>query len=213
MRSSDDINNQIGDNFENNPEENDMTNLQDKADKLSDKSLEDDKMAEDSTEKKEDENNAEDSENAVSEPSLEEKYALLNDSYLRLMAEYDNYRKRTIREKADLIKGGGESVLKNILPVVDDFERALETVKKSDNMTSIVEGVQLIHDKFISYLLQQGVKKMETVGMPFDSDMYEAIATAPVVEEDKKGKVIDCVQVGYTMYDKVIRFAKVVVGA
>jgi molecular chaperone GrpE len=143
---------------------------------------------------------------------LEEKYALLNDSYLRLMAEYDNYRKRTMREKADLIKSGGESVLKNILPVVDDFERALETVKKSDNMTSIVEGVQLIYDKFISYLLQQGVKKMETVGMPFDSDMYEAIATMPVVEEDKKGKVIDCVQVGYTMYDKVIRFAKVVVG-
>jgi molecular chaperone GrpE len=144
--------------------------------------------------------------------SWEEKYASLNDSYLRLMAEYDNYRKRTIREKADLIKSGGESALKNILPVVDDFDRALETLKKAEDMQSVVEGVHLIYDKFISYLLQQGIKKMDTVGMPFDAEVYEAIAIISTPDEDKKGKVIDCIQAGYMMYDKVFRHAKVVVG-
>jgi molecular chaperone GrpE len=146
------------------------------------------------------------------EPAWEEKHALLNDSYLRLMAEYDNYRKRTLREKADLIRYGGETVLRNILPIIDDFDRALEALKTVEGMQSIVEGVQLIYDKFNSYLLQQGVKKMNPIGMSFDVEMYEAVATIPVSEDDKKGKVIDCIQEGYMMYDKMLRYAKVVVG-
>jgi molecular chaperone GrpE len=146
------------------------------------------------------------------ELSFEEKYNTLNDSYLRLMAEYDNYRKRTLKEKADLIKNGGVTVLTNILPVVDDFERALDTLTKTDESSSVIEGIKLIYDKFISYLAQQGVKKIETIGQPFDTEKLEAIATIPAPEESMKGKVIDCVQNGYMMYDKVLRFAKVVVG-
>ncbi|MDR3266028.1 MAG: nucleotide exchange factor GrpE [Tannerella sp.] len=183
------------------------TNLQENEEDLSDNLTGKDNLTDANKENTENEQDK-----IETEPLLEEKYALLNDSYLRLMAEYDNYRKRTIREKADLIKSGGESVLKNILPVVDDFDRALETLKKTEDMQSIAEGVQLIYDKFISYLLQQGVKKMDAIGTSFDAEMYEAIAAIPVPEEDKKGKVIDCVQAGYTMYDKVLRYAKVVVG-
>ena len=146
------------------------------------------------------------------EPSLEEKYETLNDSYLRLIAEFDNFRKRTLREKAELIKSGGATVLTNILPVVDDFERALSTIQMTEDLSSAVEGVKLIYDKFISYLSQQGVKVIETVGQPFDTEFFEAIATIPTQDEDMKGKVIDCVQTGYMLYDKVLRHSKVVVG-
>ncbi|MDR0573766.1 MAG: nucleotide exchange factor GrpE [Tannerella sp.] len=149
---------------------------------------------------------------AKQELSREEKYAALNDSHLRLIAEFDNFRKRTIREKADLIKSGGATALTNLLPVIDDFERALSTLQTTEDLSSVVGGVRLIYDKFIGYLSQQGVKAIDSVGQPFDTEFFEAIATIPVSEEDKKGKVIDCVQTGYLLYDKVLRHAKVVVG-
>ncbi len=143
---------------------------------------------------------------------LQKKYDELNDTHLRLRAEFDNYRKRTMREKSDLIKSGGESALVHLLPVVDDFERALQNIQKAEDVAAIAEGVNLIYNKFVSYLSSQGVKAMEVVGKPFDADIYEAIATIPAPEEKLKGKVLDCVQTGYTLNDKVIRHAKVVVG-
>lgn len=144
--------------------------------------------------------------------ALQAKYDELNDSHLRLMAEYDNYRKRTLREKAELIKTGGESALKNLLPVIDDFERALQNIQKAENIEAVKEGVDLIYSKFVGYLSQQGVKAIEAVGKSFDTEEFEAIATIPAPEADLKGKVLDSVQTGYMLYDKVIRHAKVVVG-
>lgn len=143
---------------------------------------------------------------------LKKKYDELNDSHLRLMAEFDNYRKRTLREKADLIKSGGESALKNLLPVVDDFERALHNLRNSEGGDAMKEGVELIYSKFVAYLTQQGVKAIEAVGQPFDTEMFEAVATIPAPTQDQKGNVLDCVQTGYTLNDKVLRHAKVVVG-
>ena len=144
--------------------------------------------------------------------TLKKKYNGLNDSHLRLMAEFDNYRKRTLREKSELIKNGGEKALVELLPVIDDFERALQNIQASDDVKAIIEGVELIYNKFMSYLSQQGVKAIEAVGKPFDTEMFEAIATIPAPEPEMKGKVLDCVQTGYTLNDKVIRHAKVVVG-
>lgn len=143
---------------------------------------------------------------------LQKKYDELNNSHLRLMAEFDNYRKRTLREKSELIKNGGENALTQLLPVVDDFERALQNIHKAENLTGVAEGVDLIYNKFVSYLASQGVKAMEVVGKPFDLDQSEAIATIPAPEEGLKGKVLDCVQTGYLLNEKVIRHAKVVVG-
>ena len=143
---------------------------------------------------------------------LKKKYNELNDSHLRLMAEFDNYRKRTLREKADLIKNGGEAALKNLLPVVDDFERALQNIRNSDDVEAVKEGVELIYSKFMAYLAQQGVKAIEAVGQPFDTEMFEAVATIPAPEPVMKGKILDCVQTGYTLNDRVLRHAKVVVG-
>ena len=125
-------------------------------------------------------------------------------------AEFENYRKRTIKEKADLILGGGEKTVTAILPVLDDFERAL--ADKSDDPAAIREGMQLIYNKFVKTLEGLGVKKIETENADFNVDFHESIALVPGMGEDKKGKVIDCVQTGYTLNDKVIRFAKVAVG-
>ena len=133
------------------------------------------------------------------------------DDYLRLMAEFDNYRRRTLREKADLVKTGGESCMKAILPVIDDFERALQAVEASNDMEALKEGVNLIYNKFRSYLDQNGVKEMPTVGEEFDADKHEAIAQIPATSPEQKGKIIDCTQKGYTLNDVVIRFPKVVV--
>jgi molecular chaperone GrpE len=142
----------------------------------------------------------------------EGKYSELNDSYLRLMAEFDNYRKRTLREKAELIKNGGETVLANLLPVIDDFERALGNIRQTGDLAAVVQGIDLIYGKFIAYLSQQGVKPMEAVGQPFDTEHFEAIATIPAPEDGLKGTVLDCIQTGYVLNGKVIRHAKVVVG-
>lgn len=183
-------------------EERDRTNLQGDSEKKSVNSMQPDNMSDDRVAEEKNENDR----------SWEDKYVELNDSYLRLMAEYDNFRKRTIREKADLIKSGGATVLGNILPVIDDFERALGVLQTTEDLPSTIEGVKLIYDKFISYLSQQGVKPIEAIGQPFDTEQFEAIATIPAPEDDMKGKVIDCIQTGYMLYDKVLRHAKVVVG-
>lgn len=143
---------------------------------------------------------------------LAKKYDELNDSYLRLHAEYDNFRKRTLKEKTELIKSGGERVLLDIITLVDDFERALESVNRTDDKESLVEGINLIHAKFIGFLKQHGVKEIETIDEPFDPDRFEAVTTIPVEEESRKGLVVDCIQKGYEMNEKIIRYPKVIVG-
>lgn len=143
---------------------------------------------------------------------LQKKYSELNNSHLRLMAEFDNYRKRTLREKAELIKAGGESVIVNLLPVVDDFERAVSTIRKAEDMQAVTEGVELIYSKFMNFLARQGVKPIEALNQPFDMETSEAVAIIPAPDESLKGKVLDCVQTGYVLNEKVIRHARVVVG-
>ena len=134
------------------------------------------------------------------------------DKYLRLSAEFDNYRKRTVKEKAELILNGGEKSLSSILPVVDDLERAIQMMDKATDVAAVKEGVELIYNKFISVLGQNGVKVIETKDKPLDTDYHEAIAVIPAPSEKQKGKILDCVQTGYTLNDKVLRHAKVVVG-
>ena len=133
------------------------------------------------------------------------------DKYLRLAAEFDNYRKRTLKEKAELIKNGGEKTLTAILPVLDDFERALKNMDATEATQAMKEGVELIFTKFNKVLAQEGLQKIETEGKDFDVDFHEAIALIPAPSEDLKGKILDCVQTGYTLNDKVIRHAKVAV--
>ena len=133
------------------------------------------------------------------------------DKYLRLSAEFNNYRKRTLKEKAELIKNGAEKTLTAILPVLDDFERALKNMEASEETKAMKEGVELIFNKFQKVLGQEGLQKIETEGQAFDTDFHEAIALIPAPSEDLKGKILDCVQTGYMLNDKVIRHAKVAV--
>ena len=153
------------------------------------------------------------------EPTPEETIADLNKQleeskkeYLFLMAEFDNFRKRTLREKAELIRNGAEKALGDILPIVDDFERAVKANEKADDINAVKEGFGLIYNKFIKYLEKNQVKAMESTGNDFDTELHEAVTTFPVDDEAKKGKVIDTVLTGYTINDKVLRHAKVVVG-
>ena len=134
------------------------------------------------------------------------------DKYLRLSAECDNYRKRTMKEKAELILNGAEKTISSILPIVDDFERALKNMETATDVAAVKEGVELIYNKFMSVLGQDGVKVIETKDKPLDTDFHEAIAVIPAPDKSLKGKILDCVQTGYTLNDKVIRHAKVVVG-
>ena len=134
------------------------------------------------------------------------------DKYLRLSAEFDNYRKRTMKEKAELILNGGEKSISSILPIVDDFERALKNMETATDVAAVKEGVELIYNKFMSVLGQNGVKVIETKEQPLDTDYHEAIAVIPAPNDALKGKILDCVQTGYILNDKVIRHAKVVVG-
>ena len=151
-----------------------------------------------------------DAQEAAKEPSLEEQIEELKKQALYKQAEFENFRKRTLKEKADLILSGGEKTITAILPVLDDFERAI--ADKSDDPAAIKEGMKLIFQKFQKTLESLGVKKIETDGVDFNVDYHEAIAQVPGMGDDKAGKVIDCVQTGYTLNDKVIRFAKVAVG-
>lgn len=133
--------------------------------------------------------------------------------YLFLMAEFDNFRKRTVREKSEIIKNGAENALKGLLPIVDDFERSLQAINGNSDAESIKEGVVLIYNKFVKYLEQNGVKAIPSeAGADFDTELHEAVTTFPVDDESKKGKVIDTIQKGYMINDKVLRHAKVVVG-
>lgn len=133
--------------------------------------------------------------------------------YLFLMADFDNYRKRVVKEKGDLIRNGAEKAMKGILPVVDDFERGLAATKDASDAAAVHEGMELIYNKFVKYLAENGVKAMDTpAGADFDADMHEAVAMVPVSEDERKGKIIDTVQKGYMLNDKVLRHAKVVVG-
>ena len=149
------------------------------------------------------------------EKELEDAQAVIEeqkDKYLRLSAEFDNYRKRTMKEKAELILNGGEKSISSILPVIDDFERAIKTMETAKDVKAVKEGVELIYNKFMAVMAQNGVKVIETKDQPLDTDYYEAIAVIPAPSEEQKGKILDCVQTGYTLNDKVIRHAKVVVG-
>lgn len=158
-------------------------------------------------------------EQSAKEETPEDKIAALQaeleksqKEYLFLMAEFDNYRKRTVKEKAELIKNGGEKAMLGLLPVIDDFERAIDAIDKSSDVEGLKEGVDLIYNKFMKYLESQQVKPMESTGTDFDADIYEAVTTFPAPDESMKGKVIDTVQKGYTINEKVLRHAKVVVG-
>ena len=149
------------------------------------------------------------------EKELEDAQAVIEeqkDKYLRLSAEFDNYRKRTMKEKAELILNGGEKSISSILPVIDDFERAIKTMETAKDVKAVKEGVELIYNKFMAVMAQNGVKVIETKDQPLDTDYHEAIAVIPAPSEEQKGKILDCVQTGYTLNDKVIRHAKVVVG-
>lgn len=160
--------------------------------------------------------NATDTETAAeeekAEPTMEEKLADLNDKYLRKIAEFDNYRKRTMKEKAELILNGAERTVTAFLPVIDDMERAIDNAAKSDDIEAVREGINMIFQKFEKVLDSLGVKKIDTTDADFNTDFHEAIAMVPGMGEDKKNKVIDCVQTGYMINEKVIRHAKVAVG-
>ncbi len=142
------------------------------------------------------------------EEAIEQK----DKEYLFLMAEFDNFRKRTVREKAEIIKNGAENVLKGILPIIDDFERGIKAMNENTDAKSVKEGIEMIYNKFIKYLQQNGVNEIASEDAAFDVDLHEAIAMVPVEDESKKGKVIDTITKGYTLNDKVIRHAKVAVG-
>ncbi len=146
------------------------------------------------------------------EPTAEEKLAELQDRYLRLSAEYDNFRKRTLREKIELQKSANEVLLSALLPVADDFDRALQSVADARDIEAVKEGLTLISGKFRGFLQQQGVKEIEAEKKEFDTDLHEAITKIPAPSKKLKGKVVDVVQKGYFLNDKVLRFAKVVIG-
>ena len=151
--------------------------------------------------------------NSAAQPlDLEAKIAELNDKYLRLYSEFDNYRKRTIKEKSDIIRSAGEDVFKAIIPTIDDFERAIKANENVTEAQPIKEGMILIYNKLKSTCISKGLEAMESIGKPFDADLMEAITHIPAPSDDLKGKVVDDVEKGYKLGDKVIRFAKVVVG-
>jgi molecular chaperone GrpE len=151
-------------------------------------------------------------EEAKKEPTLEEILAELQDRYLRLSAEYDNFRKRTLKEKIDLQKSANENLLNSLLPVADDFDRAIQVVDEAKEIKAVKEGFNLISGKFNAFLSQQGVKEIEAVKKDFDTDLHEAITKIPAPSKKMKGKVVDVVQKGYLLNEKVLRFAKVVIG-
>ncbi|MCB8963605.1 MAG: nucleotide exchange factor GrpE [Bacteroidales bacterium] len=136
----------------------------------------------------------------------------MRDKYLRLSAEFDNYRKRTLREKSDILKYGSEEVLKDLLPVVDDLDRALKAIETATDINAVKDGLVLIVNKFNEFLKSKGVKEIDAVGQQLDTDLHEAITKFPAQDESQKGKIIDVIQKGYMLNDKVMRFSKVVVG-
>ena len=156
-------------------------------------------------------NESEDAEKTETE-KLEEQIADLKDKYLRQVAEFDNYRKRTLKERTELILNGGEKVITTLLPILDDMERAIENGQKTEDPNVLREGMELIYHKLVKVMEGNGVSKIDTTDADFDTDLHEAVAMVPGMGDDKKGKVIDCLAAGYKLNDKVIRHAKVAVG-
>jgi molecular chaperone GrpE len=144
--------------------------------------------------------------------AVEEKLAEMQDKYIRLSAEFDNYRKRTLREKMELSKYAGENMLISIIPLMDDFERALKHMDTTTDCAGMKDGIDIIYGKFSEFLKQNGIKEIEALNSDFNVDLHEAVANVPVSEDEKKGKVVDVILKGYYLQDKVVRFAKVVVG-
>ena len=164
-------------------------------------------------EKAEDQSQEEEAEEGITrEEELENQVKELQEKYIRLQAEFDNYRKRTLKEKSELIKSAGEDVLKGILPVMDDFDRALETIQDASDLESVKEGMELIRSKLYEFLKQKGIQEIESQNQEFNTDVHEAISKIPAPEEELKGKVVDVIQKGYYLNDKILRYAKVVVG-
>lgn len=149
---------------------------------------------------------------AAENEKLKEEVAKEKKEYLFLMAEFDNFRKRTLKEKSEIIKNAGEQVWKSLLPIVDDFERGLKAAETSDDASSMLEGMTLVYNKLKKVMAQNGVKEMDPEDKDFDADRHEAISAVPVQDESQKGKILDTVEKGYTINDKVLRHAKVVVG-
>eukprot|EP00388_Colpodella_angusta_P008366 GDKJ01022922.1.p2 GENE.GDKJ01022922.1~~GDKJ01022922.1.p2 ORF type:complete len:194 (-),score=24.92 GDKJ01022922.1:229-810(-) len=147
------------------------------------------------------------------EEKLQQENSALNDKYLRLFAEFDNYKRRTQKERVELLQTAGKDVVVSLLPVLDDFERALKATENATEVSAIREGIMLVQTKLKSILSQKGLKELESINTVFDTDIHEAITKIPAPTEDLKGKVVDELEKGYTLNDKVIRFAKVVVGA
>lgn len=150
--------------------------------------------------------------NSTEEEKITQQLEELKDKYLRTVAEFDNFKRRTLKEKTELILNGGEKAITAILPIIDDMERAIENAHKQECVDAVEEGWELIYKKLLSTLEGMGVKKIEVENKDFDVDFHEAVAMVPDMGDDKKGKIIDCVQTGYTLNDKVIRHAKVAVG-
>ena len=150
--------------------------------------------------------------NADNGEELQKKYDELNDRYLRLMAEFDNYRKRTLKEKIDLTKYAEEDVIKGILPVVDNMERAIKSLESATDLNAVKEGIDLIYKKFMEFLEKRGIKEIEALNKELDTDLHEAVTKFAAPSDDLKGKIIDVIEKGYYLHDKVIRYAKVVVG-
>ena len=170
-----------------------------------------------SNENNENENKAEDAGDEVAElgkkiESLEKELENSKKEYQFLMAEFDNLRKRTLKEKSEIIKNGAENAMRDLLPVIDDFERALKAIDENGELESLKQGVDLIYSKFMKYLERNGVKPIDSTGKEFDTELHEAVTTFPAADESQKGKIVDTVQTGYTLNDKVLRHAKVVVG-
>lgn len=145
-------------------------------------------------------------------PTPEEKLAEMHDKYLRLSAEFDNYRKRTLKEKIEMTKTAGESILLNILPVMDDFDRAIKMLEEASDSKAMKDGISLIYGKLHDFLKQNGVKEIESDRMEFDTDLHEAVTSIPAPEKKLKGKIVETIQKGYYLHDKVIRYSKVIVG-
>lgn len=148
----------------------------------------------------------------TAEEVLTNQLAEANDKYARLFAEFDNYKKRTSKERVELIQNASQGVIKNLLPILDDFDRALTAMATAQDVQSVKEGIELVNNKFRKLLENEGLKEMEVVGQPFDADFQEAITAIPAPTDDMKNKVIDVVEKGYFLNEKVIRFAKVVIG-
>jgi molecular chaperone GrpE len=143
---------------------------------------------------------------------FEVKLAEMQDKYLRLSAEFDNYRKRTLKEKMDISRYAGEELLKNLLPIADDFERALRHADTSDDCKSMMEGIKLIYTKFVSFLTKNGIREIESLNTSFNVDLHDAVSKVPVTDENQKGKVVEVLLKGYYIKDKVLRHSKVVIG-